>query len=540
VLDASPTSLLLTFAELLGQTNTVAASCNGSPFRIGSPSVSADGLSLTVNVPNPMPRGSCNVIATVSAPDSTPNGSVSFSFEITTDPVVTVTTVVASTLPPLDDGTTATTPPATATTAAPADGDASGGSAPNVGGPLGLARLTTSLALGVLLGALVLIVTAWPEGIEYILTVRFLRTAWVVGLVGSVLTVVFLTSQVTGRSVGGSLNPSTWIDLKELTPGLAALARIALVAACGWVVLRPERCIDPATQLPALAIPGLAVATFGFSRTGGELAILGMVGGVLHAIAMAVWLGGVVLLARVVLAGPGEDDLVQAVRGFGRLANPALLVTVLTGAFQTWRLDRGELFGSGHGRVALLKVLVVAVIVFVGLATRQFVRARLRGADEMTAPLASRLRRATGMEAAGGVVVLMLSAWLLAMTPGNLAAASDGGADYGYRSGPIVRDDLDVAVSLTGELGANAVRIDVAAPVTGLANLTLRFVPPAGSTAPEVHLTVPPALAGTGAAVLEEDEGIPLPVAGVWTMILTADTPTGPKTEQRTFQILSE
>jgi copper transport protein len=261
---------------------------------------------------------------------------------------------------------------------------------------------------------------------------------------------------------------------------------------------------------------------------------------VLHAIAMAVWLGGVVLLARVVLAGPGEDDLVQAVRGFGRLANPALLVTVLTGAFQTWRLDRGELFGSGHGRVALLKVLVVAVIVFVGLATRQFVRARLRGADEMTAPLASRLRRATGMEAAGGVVVLMLSAWLLAMTPGNLAAASDGGADYGYRSGPIVRDDLDVAVSLTGELGANAVRIDVAAPVTGLANLTLRFVPPAGSTAPEVHLTVPPALAGTGAAVLEEDEGIPLPVAGVWTMILTADTPTGPKTEQRTFQILSE
>ena len=33
-----------------------------------------------------------------------------------------------------------------------------------------------------LFGSLVLIATAWPEGVEYILTVRFLRSAWLLTL----------------------------------------------------------------------------------------------------------------------------------------------------------------------------------------------------------------------------------------------------------------------------------------------------------------------------------------------------------------------
>jgi putative copper export protein len=534
VLDASPTSLLITFAEPIGQTNTVVASCNGGLFAIGSPSVSADGLSLTVAVPNPMPRGACHVVATVSAPDSTPNGVVSFSFEIAGDPPaggVTVASTVATPDPGSQFATEASTVAPTSTADAETDDP------PKVGGPLGVARLTASLALAVLLGSLVLIVTAWPEGVEYILTVRFLRTAWMVGLVGSILIAVFLTAQVTGRSVGSSVNPAAWMDLKDGASGLAALVRVGLAAACGWVVLRPERSIDQATQLPALAIPALAVATFGFSRTGGELAVLGTVTGVVHALAMAVWLGGIVLLARVVLAGPGENDLVHAVRGFGRFANPALFFTVVTGVIQTWRLDRGELFRSSHGRVVVLKAVIVVAMILVGLATRQFVRTRLANAEEMTAPLASRLRRATSMEAAGGVVVLMLSSWLLAIAPGHVSASS-ARADYDYSTGPIVEGDLDMDVLLSGVVGRNAMRIEVAAPATGLSNVRLRFAPPPGSAAPEVLVTVPAELSGVGAAVLDLDVGIPLDVPGVWTLTVSADTPTGPKEAQRSFTLL--
>src|SRR6185436_15466311 len=106
-------------------------------------------------------------------------------------------------------------------------------------------------------------------------------------------------------------------------------------------------------QLPAIAIPTLAVLTIGLARTGGDLAILGVLMGFVHALAMAVWVGGVVLLARVVLAGPGEEDLVQAVRGFGRISGPAIVVTVVSGLIQLYRLDGGSLFSEPHGRVLL-------------------------------------------------------------------------------------------------------------------------------------------------------------------------------------------
>ena len=104
-------------------------------------------------------------------------------------------------------------------------------------------------------------------------------------------------------------------------PASPRCARVIFVLLTGWVVMRPERVIDPATQLPALALPGLAVATLGFSRSGGQLPLLGYVTGIAHALAMAVWLGGLILLARVVLAGPGEEDLVHAVRGFARISD---------------------------------------------------------------------------------------------------------------------------------------------------------------------------------------------------------------------------
>ena len=526
-LTASPTSMVFNFSEPLGGTNSVAVTCEGAPFSVGQTTVGPDGLAITVPVPNPMPKGTCSAAVSVSAPDGSPNGQFSVKFTITSDSVAAATTLAPEgTVDP-----TATTV-AVATTVAPAGtGDSTGGS----GGPLGLARLVTNIGLAVLFGSLVLIATAWPEGVEYILTVRFLRTAWIVSLVGSVLTAVVLTANVTGKSIGASLNPLSWTDLDSAS-GIAAIARVLLTAGCIWVVMRPERCIDQSTQLPALAAPLLAVATLGFTRTGGDLAAVGVIMGIGHALAMAVWFGGLALLTRVVLAGPGDDDLVHAVRGFSRISTPALLVTVVTGAVQTFRLDRGALFDTGHGRVLLLKAVAVGAMVFVGLATRQFVNAQLRRVDSLSAPLAGRLRRATGIEAVAGVVVLAITAWLLSFTPPNLVEAAPVG-QYGY-SAPMVADDLDVTVRLTGVVGRNGLRIEVASPTTGLSNFTVTFIPPAETTAPTVLLTVPAELAGAGVAVLDVAEGVPLEAPGVWTLAIKATTPTGEKTAQKRFTLL--
>jgi len=532
-LTASPTSMVFNFSEPLGGTNSVAVTCEGAPFSVGQTTVGPDGLTITVPVPNPMPKGTCSAAVSVSAPDGSPNGQFSVKFTITSDSVAAVTTLdPAGTVDP----TATTVAGAVATTLAPAGtGDTTSDSTGGSGGPLGLARLVTNIGLAVLFGSLVLIATAWPEGVEYILTVRFLRTAWIVSLVGSVLTAVFLTANVTGKSIGASLNPLAWTDLDGAS-GIAAIARVLLTAGCIWVVMRPERCIDQSTQLPALAAPLLAVATLGFTRTGGDLAAVGVIMGVGHALAMAVWFGGLALLTRVVLAGPGDDDLVHAVRGFSRISTPALLVTVVTGAVQTFRLDRGALFDTGHGRVLLLKAVAVGAMVFVGLATRQFVNAQLRRVDSLNAPLAGRLRRATGIEAVAGVVVLAITSWLLSFTPPNLVEAAPVG-QYGY-SAPMVADDLDVTVRLTGVVGRNGVRIEVASPATGLSNFTVTFIPPAETTAPTVLLTVPAELAGAGVGVLDVTEGVPLEAPGVWTLAIKATTPTGEKTAQKRFTLL--
>ena len=311
---------------------------------------------------------------------------------------------------------------------------------------------------------------------------RFLRSVWLLTLVGTVLYVVALSAAVQGESLGNGLNPSTWLDLLDAGwAGRAAVARLILVIACVWVVLRPERVIDPTTQLPALALPTLAVVTLGLARTGGELAILGVIAGIAHSLAMAVWVGGVVLLARVVLAGPGEEDLVHAVRGFNRISGPAIVVTVVSGLVQLYRLDGGSLFSESHGRVLLLKTVLVAVMLFVGLTARQVAQARLARANDLSPPTADRLRRAFGTEAAIGVVVIGLSGWLMSFTPGKVDDSED--VDYAIEETIVDPEaDIDLTVSLApGEVGLNKLRVEVRRPATGLTGLTITFLPPEGS-----------------------------------------------------------
>ena len=257
------------------------------------------------------------------------------------------------------------------------------------------------------------------------------------------------TAAVTGTGLGSGFNPANWIDLFDAgIPAIAALARLVLVIASAWVAFRPDRVIDPVTQMAALGIPALAVVTIGFSRTDMDLAIVGVPMSIIHALAMSVWLGGVVLLARVVLAGPGEEDLVHAVRGFGRLSTLAIGTTIATGIVQMILLDGGDLFGTRHGQVVLLKTIVVAAMIFVAVSARQFVNQRLARANEMTVPMADRLRRAFGVEAAAGVIVLALSAWLLSLTPANVSTGPD--IDYAITMEVDAPEaELDVTVRLT-------------------------------------------------------------------------------------------
>jgi copper transport protein len=524
-ISTSPAQIEIVFTEELGEVNTIALDCNAELHNIGRPKRTDDNLGLTAEVIDPLPKGTCVVRWGVSDTDGEPNGVGNLTFNVQNDTVVEETTTTVT-------GATSTTIDPTSPVDSTGGGSTSSDEVADLSnvdtgsGPLWLGRLISVLGVAVLFGSLIVIAAAWPEGVEYLLAVRFIRGTWIVAMIGTVLYVVAASAAVTGQSLGGGFSPGAWRDLLDAgLPGIAALARLLLVAASAWVAFRPDRVIDPATQMAALGIPALAVVTIGFSRTDSNFAVLYVGTAIVHALAMAVWIGGVFLLARVVLAGPGEEDLVHAVRGFGRLSTLAISAVVVTGIVQMVILDGGDLFGSSHGRLVVLKSVVVAVMVFVAMSANQFVGQRLARANEMSVPMADRLRRAFGVEAVAGFVVLGMSAWLLSLTPSNV----DTSPSISYaieREVEVAEVDqdvivLDVIVKITRDtVGLAGLSIEVDAPDSGLSGLEVVLTAPPNETIGTITQPVP--LTEPGVAVLLQADGVPLTVPGDWALTVNA------------------
>ena len=525
-LATSPTEIVTTFENPIGDGSFASIVCDNDPFNSwGTPEPSADARTVTIPLTAEM-SGDCIVSWTVKDDEGADDARLSMSFTVTAGAATDATgTAAAGTTP--EGGTTA---PATEVASDSGESSSSDDGADASGvssSPVWLGRVLSIVGLSVLFGSLVLIVAAWPEGPEYVLALRFLRSAWIVGLVGTVIYVIALSAAVKGESFGSGISPGAWFDLFDAGwAGRAAVMRLVLAAGCGWVVMKPERVIDPTTNMLALLIPALAVVTLGLSRTGGSLAFLGVIASIVHVLAMAVWFGAVVLLARVVLAGPGEEDLVHAVRGFGRISNPAIIATVVSGLVQVYRqVSASDLFSTGHGRVFLLKTVAVAAMLFVGITARQIAVAKLTRTSELSIKTADRLRRAFGTEAAIGLVVVALTGWLLALNPGKVVDDSGDFATSDEIQFDAPRFEMSVSVS-PGQVGINQLRVIVREPETGLSNLVLSFRPPEGSTG-GVAFEQPVTLTSSGIAESGDDGGIPFNVPGRWQVEVRATTAEG-------------
>lgn len=541
-LPTAPTQIVLNFNQEMerGDFATLDLNCAGEAIDTSIGEKDAENLFVTFQILEEIPRGTCVIEWELSDELGASIAGARTTFRVDADP--TGSTPGGAEAPATE--TTATTAPggliqvpATTGTSTPAAGGEEGSS----GGALWFGRFLSTLGILIVFGALALISVGWPEGPEYIVTVRFLRTVWVIALAGTVLFLIALTADATGRSLGASVSPTAWLDLMDAGwPGRGALLRLVAVAATGMVALRPERIIDPTSAMWAWAVPGVAVVSVALSRVDGSFAPIGFLVGALHALAAAVWIGGVALVARVVLAGPGDDDLVQATRTFSRVSVPAIALTCATGIAQMVRLDGGELFSSGHGRVVVLKAITVAVMIAVALAVRQQVGLRLARAQELAAPMADRFRRAFGAEATVGVVVIAFSGWLLALTPPTADLLA--GEHYTV----VINDINDPASGFAGSIGigpsrvgANGFKVTVTAPETGLANLKLRFKPPADAPAGAhqwIDQTIPE-LTGAGTAWLDDAKGLPFQVAGLWTVEISAATPTGTLLQAFNFSV---
>jgi putative copper resistance protein D len=159
----------------------------------------------------------------------------------------------------------------------------------------------------------------------------------------------------------------------EVSRAHAIAAVLALAVGLG---LRSARSLGVAAAwgaVGAVAV-GLPSLTGHAAGLGGHS--LALISGFLHAVATAVWGGGVVALATHALGG--EPALRERVRRFGVVAIVCVLVIAITGVASaaTRMASFSELVSTPYGRMVLAKVLALLVAAGLGLSVR---RARAGG-----------------------------------------------------------------------------------------------------------------------------------------------------------------
>ena len=517
-LGTSPAFMTFAFQQPVDadESFTVAVGCGvpAQPQSTGIPQLADDDVTFTVEVLAPFPKGACTITWLLRDDLNQPIATDLIAFSVAADTVAAG--VVA------DDASNITVP-AVPVASIGSETNATGGSN---GGAVWLGRLISGVAVLILFGSAVMIALIWPEGPLYTVTQRFMITIWTVALVGTVLYVAALTADFTENSFGAALSPFSWLDLfNSGWPGRAAVLRPVPVGGCLWIAVYPERINEPGAQALAVLLPTGAAASMAFSRLDGELVALGILIDLIHIASVGIWFGGAVLVGRVVLAGPGPADLVKATRNYTQIATTALVVAVISGVAQTYRLVGGAVLNSSYGRVLVVKSIAVIAMAFVAIGARSVINAKLARRETMSAAHAERFRRTFGTEALIGVVVLAFSGWLLSLNPPKVSLIPE--MTYAVTvpiedaaSGFVAEVSLDP--SRVGLNGLEVLVVETPAPIT---DLVVEFDPEVGSYGRGTIQDIP--LTGRGVARLPLGTGLPFDVPGTWTVTVTVSYETG-------------
>jgi copper transport protein len=509
VIALAPTQIQLRFSLPVGGADAVAQmglvlTCESRIINLGTPQLGPDGVTVSAALTQILENGNCRV--EWSLPDGS---SGSFTF---------VSNVQTTTTAPSEPGSTDTTVPV-------APGPEGETVELRLGGPLGLVKWLAFFFVSALVGGLIFVKIAWPEGVEYGITERYFRIISIAAILTLVGQLIIYSAQKSGGTIGGSISPTSWGPAGETNEGRALLLRLVAVIGLTFFAWITERIFTESTIVLSTALLAFTILTFGFDRVTGRAVILGIVIAVLHMALVALWVGAVAIIWRVILHGPGDIDLVHALRGWYRIATPVSIGIIVTGAIQVWRIDGISLINSGHGRVVLLKTALVVVMLLVNAAVRQFVLVGMRQAKSLNQKVVYRLKRPVGVELSLSIVVLATSTWLLSMRPPYILLPDEGPRiEYAIVQDLEGPDRFQVRLSITpGNVGDNKVLVELFGP-SRIQNFVITFTPEnpnfAGYT-----LNVP--LTRPGAALISENMGMRFLAPGVWNVSVTGVTTVG-------------
>ncbi|WP_338897318.1 copper resistance protein CopC [Streptomyces sp. TG1A-60] len=205
---------------------------------------------------------------------------------------------------------------------------------------------------------------------------RLLLAGWLVLLVASLVLLLLRGPYERGSGIGAAFDPSVLRDTMVSRPGLALLARLALLAVAALFLVRvgrQEKWGRGALVGGALLSVGLAGTWAAAEHASAGIQVpVAMTSAVLHLLAMAVWLGGLTALLTVLLRAPRTLSP-AVVNRFSRLAFASVIVLVVTGVYQSWRgLGSWSAFTStAYGEILVAKlVAVLLLLVAAGVSRR--------------------------------------------------------------------------------------------------------------------------------------------------------------------------
>jgi copper transport protein len=282
-----------------------------------------------------------------------------------------------------------------------------------------VARTLLFAGLAGLIGGWSFLAVAWPEGAGSRRARRYLLVAWALASLGTVAGIGLQSADLAGLGLDDAVRPSVVADLLDTDAGRYALARLALLGLAGVLLLaRPRARWVSMAGAAALSVGfALTVALSGHARTG-RWTGLALPLDVVHLLAGAVWVGGLgmLLVAALPATTTAPADARRVAGRFSSLALAAVSVVVATGLVQALRQTDGldGIRETTYGRLLTAKVIAVAVLLVLAFLSRSALRARDDGS-------LARLRQSVAGEAAMAVVVVVVTALLVAADPARSA-----------------------------------------------------------------------------------------------------------------------
>ncbi|MFJ1590246.1 copper resistance CopC/CopD family protein [Kitasatospora albolonga] len=271
------------------------------------------------------------------------------------------------------------------------------------GGPVGtvygIARYAAYAGFVLLAGGAAFVLGCWPGGARARPMQRLVVRGWLT-LTAATLAMLLLRNPYTGS---GKFADAFDLDglqaVLDTKPGAALVSRLLLLGAAALFIAvlfgtyaRREDAVEKKDLTFGLAVGGTVVAagiaaTWAMSEhasTGIQTAIA-MPVDVLHLLAVAAWLGGLVALLVALYRTPDIGS--GAVRRFSRVAFGSVVVLAATGIYQSWRQvgSWSALTGTRYGQLLIIKVVLIAVLLAVAWFSRRWT-GRLTDAVPAEAP----------------------------------------------------------------------------------------------------------------------------------------------------------